>query len=303
MALAVGGALALTGDDPPARAAAPGSGSEWCYYVYDRPGGPDSWGAEVGPIGVPFLSAHAKLTALRTNDASGTEQGGGSQERFSVIGLVVQNPRPGYEYSWEAESDLGKPKFTAEVTLSDLGFVAGRAEGSVTLRMYGDLLWSCERHVAARDFEGGNWQIGWPPSYTPPGSGDAIAYRKGRDVKGLQGQDRDRGADGHVQVRWLSRIHGDLMAHSQWGLDRRSASSSLRLAADARLDLRGFSKPPVEPGEPARPPYLSGWLQVSLSTVTNPLDVDEREVTKLPLPPEETEKGNHDDEDFRSNDW
>ena len=192
LALVAGGLLLLPAEDRPARASGSG-GSGWVHYVYDKPGTPTKSGDKVGFAEVFNMGAQIHLHALRAECSSGTRTGGAAHDRFVVVGLRVANPRPECSYSWTARSDVKSPVFHAKVRLGKRGFVAGRSEGTVKLKVYGDLGWACERSVAARNYLGGRWSAAWPPSYTPPGASSVITYKKGEDKKPLKGEDTASG--------------------------------------------------------------------------------------------------------------
>ncbi len=300
--IAAGGLMCLPGRDHPAQAASAGTGSGWVHYVYDKPGKPTQTGEDVGNLSVTNMGAETGLHALRAECSSGTATGGGSHDRFVVVGLRVANPQPACSYSWTAHSDVKSPHFVAQVELSKLGFVAGRAEGTVKLQIHGDLQWKCSRSVAARDFAGGRWSAAWPPTYTPPGGEATIAYRKGDDKKALAGEDSASGSDGHVQVRFLGRLSGEVMAHSQFGLDSRKAQSFLRLNAEVTTLLRGFTQHPAGPDGKPKPPLLDAELDIRYCILTTPFIEKPDVLEKAPDAPKKN--GDlHDPDDFESEDW
>jgi len=298
-----GGLMCLPGQDLPAQAESGGTGSGWVHYVYDKPGTPVKTGSKKqGFVNISNMGAEASLHVIRASCSSGTLTGGGSHDRFVVVGLRVANPQPGCSYSWTARAALGSPVFAAKVRVSELGFVAGRAEGTAKLQIFGDLQWKCTRTVAARDFSGGRWSASWPPSYTPPGGGETITYKKGEDKKTLAGEDSASGSDGHVQVRFLGRIHGEVMAHSQFGIDDREALSDLNLSAEIKTTLRGFTQHPAGPDGKPTPPLLDAEIYISLSQIKTPFVAGCDELEAAPDAPEKN--GDlHDPKDFVSEDW
>jgi hypothetical protein len=288
------------------------SGSHWKYYAlhFEFQGAPYGDDGARRQASVPFFGAALDMEALRTNQDSGSQFGGREASGYSITGLVVLNPKPGYSYSWKASCSLDHTSLEAKVDCGLRGNTAGCAHGSVEMRMYGDLRWRIRRDASAHDDLGGSLQISWPPAYTPNWVGERIEAHKKEHVVPLFVQTSSSGGDGHVQVRYRGRVHADVLAASQWGLDARYAQSTVYLDGAPWLTLKGFSKPPAPPpgpeGSPGTPtpPLLDALLNTDAGWVSPDLGIE-------PCVPPGTEDGSpepdipegRDEKDFENEDW